>query len=468
MNKTAFKIAASSVIVAMTMVACSSQSDAMRRLGSPSRDVPADQQARLLNEQARVSLQRGNVAQALAQIEQAVELSPRDIGYRLFLADLYLKSGRFDSARATFADVLELDPQHVRASLSLALTQIALGRPQAAVAQLDNVVGRASASDVGLAYALAGMPERAIEILEPAARNFDASPRLRQYLALSYALAGDWQRARTVAAQDISPAELGQRLEQWASLARPDAGSTRVASLLGVTPVQDPGQPTRLALSQPAPATPAQAETVAFAEAAPVEAPVPQSDWGLAPSEAPAPAPVAIAEASVPQSTAPSYYTPAPEAPPAPPSEQEVRFAAAAQTLTQPEPAVVRTAAVSLPPAPVFERERPSRPAEVGSGKSRFVVQLGAFSTQQNAERAWQQAERRYGLSGRAPLTATIAMNGRTLHRVAVAGFASQSAANRLCSSIRSQGGACFVRINAGDASVRWAARYAQGRDRSA
>ena len=468
MNKTAFKIAASSVIVAMTMVACSSQSDAMRRLGSPSRDVPADQQARVLNEQARVSLQRGNVAQALAQVEQAVELSPRDIGYRLFLADLYLKSGRFDSARATFADVLELDPQHVRASLSLALTQIALGRPQAAVAQLDNVVGRASASDVGLAYALAGMPERAIEILEPAARNFDASPRVRQNLALSYALAGDWQRARTVAAQDVSPGELGQRMEQWASLARPDSGPDRIASLLGVTPVQDPGQPVRVALSQPAPEVPAQAETVSFAEAAPAPAPVqvPEADWAVTAAEAPAP--VVVAEASVPQPVAPSYYTPAPEERETPASEQEVRFAAAAQILTQPEPAVVRTAAVALPPAPVFERERPSRSAEGRSGNSRFVVQLGAFSTQQNAERAWQQAERRYGLSGRAPLTATIALNGRTLHRVAVAGFGNQIDANRLCSSIRARGGACFVRTNAGDASVRWAARYAQGRDRSA
>lgn len=472
MNKTAFKIAASTAIVAMTMVACSSQSDAMRRLGSASRSVPADQQARQLNEQARVSVQRGNIAEALGQIEQAVELSPRDIGYRLFLADLYLKSGRFESARATFADVLELDPQHIRASLSLALTQIALGRPQAAVAQLDNVVGRASASDVGLAYALAGMPERAIEILEPAARGFDASPRVRQNLALSYAIAGDWQRARTVAAQDISPAELGQRMEQWASFARPDAGSTRIASLLGVTPVQDPGQPVRVALSQPAPESPVEAETMAFAEAAPAPAPVEiqQSDWGLPTAEAaPAPASVQVAEASVPQSTpAPSYYTPAPEVPLAPPSEQEVRFAAAAQTLTQPEPAVVRTAAVSLPPAPVFERERPSAAAEIRSGNSRFVVQLGAFSTQQNAERAWQQAERRYGLSGRAPLTATIDINGRTLHRVAVAGFASQGDANRLCSTVRARGGACFVRTNAGDASVRWAARYAQGRNRSA
>ena len=126
----------------------------------------------------------------------------------------------------------------------------------------------------------------------------------------------------------------------------------------------------------------------------------------------------------------------------------------------------VRTASATLP-APVFRRESPDSP-EVRRGNSRFVVQLGAFSNEGNAERAWQQAERQYNLGDRAPLTTTIAINGRTLHRVSVAGFASQSDAARLCSALRSQGGACFVRANAGDASIRWAARYAQGRNRDA
>ena len=63
--------------------------------------------------------------------------------------------------------------------------------------------------------------------------------------------------------------------------------------------------------------------------------------------------------------------------------------------------------------------------------------------------------------TGRAPLTTTIQVNGRTMHRVSIAGFAGQADAARLCGAIRSQGGACFVRTNAGDASIRWAARYA-------
>jgi cell division septation protein DedD len=132
----------------------------------------------------------------------------------------------------------------------------------------------------------------------------------------------------------------------------------------------------------------------------------------------------------------------------------------------RPEPAVARTVSTPLP-APLFEREA-RRPAGAGRGNSPFVVQLGAFSNEDNAERAWQQAESRFALAGHVPLTTTIAINGRTLHRVSVSGFATQADAVRLCGAIRTRGGACFVRGNAGDASVRWAARYAESRDRSA
>jgi Flp pilus assembly protein TadD len=473
MKKTAFRVAASTIIVSMTMVACTAQSEAMRRLGPVRRaDSRTDLQAARFHEQARQLLQQGQIAPAMMQMETAVALAPRDAGYRLLLADIYMKSGRFEAARMTFADVVELDPSNTRAALSLALMQIALGRPQAAVAQLDELTGRAGAADIGLAYALAGMPERAIEILEPAARGAEATPRLRQNLALSYALAGDWQRARAVASQDVSPADLGARLQQWATLARPDAGQTRVASLLGVTPVQDPGQPLRLALA-PAAEAPA-------ALAAAVPAPVPGEAYAaMTPVEVPmaaAPAPMAVPLAqgpvsgwSPPEATAPgsdgSYYLPAPEAPAAR-TDEEVRYASAARTMTRPEPAIVRTASVTLPPPPAFRREAPQ--PNVRRGDSRFVVQLGAFSNDTNAERAWQQAERQFALTDHDPMTTTIAINGRTLHRVSVAGFASQSDAARMCSSIRARGGACFVRATAGDASVRWAARYAQGRDRSA
>jgi Flp pilus assembly protein TadD len=471
MTRIVFKAAASTAIVSMTMMGFSAQSDAMRRLNEPVRATSrTDRQAEQLHAQAARALQQGQLAPAQSAMEQAVALSPRDSGYRQLLADIYLKQGRFASARTTYADVLELDPSNIRAALSVALIQIAEGNPRAAAARLGDLEGRAPAADVGLAYALAGRADRAVQILEEAARAPGATARTRQNLALAYAMSGDWRRARAVAAQDVSPAELPARLQQWAAFSRPGAGPTRVAALLGVTPVQDPGQPVRLALA-PA-AGPA---NQAFAEAIPPAPDIPTS----APEPAPA-APARYAEARPAEApafwvpTAQSYQAPpeapverseAPSEPAAPPPEVRVQYASAARTLVAPEPALIRAAAFNRVPVSPFQRARPQ--VSIENGAAPVVVQLGAFSNEANAERAWLEASAAYGLEGRRPLTTTIEINGRTLNRVSVSGFASAGDAQRLCGQIRTQGGACFVRGNAGDASIRWAARYANPRQRN-
>jgi len=519
MNRTTFKLAASSAILAMTMAGFSTQTSAMRRLGNTVQaNSPTDRQAAQLHEQAARALGEGRLPDAMGHVEQAVALSPRDVGYRMLLAEIYLKSGRFESARATFGDVLELDPANIRAGLNFALTLVALGRPQAAARQLDTISSRAPASDIGLAYALAGRTDRAVQILEDAARRPSVTPRIRQNLALAYAISGDWRRARAVAAQDLSAADLGPRLQQWAEFARPDSGPAQIAGLLGVAPVSDPGQPVRLALAPtadpsavafaeavpqaapevsqasfaapapaPAPEAPVYVET-AYAQA-PVAAPQPveaqpveiasveaETVWVPTaqayetvsePAPAPAPAPVQLAAAEAPQSAPLADVAEAieqvPEAPA--PSPVDQRYAAAARTLVQPQAPLIRapvTAARTPPPA--FRRAQPV----IARGDRPVVVQLGAFSNEGNAERAWVQAHRDYALGDYRPLTTTFQHGGRTLHRVAVAGFASTGDAQRLCASIKSRGGACFVRAQAGDAAVRWAARYPDPRRRDA
>ena len=485
MKRSVFKAAASTCIVAMTLAGFSGPSLAMRRLNQPERATsPNDRRAAALSEQGARALQAGQLDQARDALEQAVALSPRDTGYRQLLADIYLKSGRFASARTTYADVLELDPSNARAGLSVALLQIAQGNPRAASARLDDLAGRAPDADVGLAFALAGEYPRAIRMLERAARAPGATARTRQNLALAYALSGDWRRAQAIAAQDLSPAEVPVRMIQWAALARPGSGPVQVASILGVSPAQDPGQPVRLVLNNEA------APAAAFAEAAvpvelpamPAPEPVIVAAAQVAPEPAPA-APVQVAQST--PSEAPAFWVPTAQAYQAPvetpvaatPAEQaaqaaeaapapevRVQYAAAARTLTAPEPALIRAAAVTRVPAPVFHRERPR--VSIENGSAPVVVQLGAFSNDANAERAWVQLSDRYHIAGRNPLTTTIDINGRQLHRVSVSGFASAGDAQRLCGQIREQGGSCFVRGNAGDASIRWAARYANPRQR--
>lgn len=162
---------------------------------------------------------------------------------------------------------------------------------------------------------------------------------------------------------------------------------------------------------------------------------------------------------------------PEPEPEIAPAAErQNVQYAAAVQTLVQPLPAVSSDVTPQVQPVqPTFVRPKPQRTATpaVAAARAvpgRFVVQLGAFSNSENAQRAWSQAERRFGLGGSQPFTTTIDQGGRTLHRVSVAGFASQADATRLCGSIKAKGGACFVRAAAGDALASWAPRSNSGR----
>jgi Flp pilus assembly protein TadD len=473
MNKSvALKFAVSALAIGTTMVACGAPG--ARLATASAKATKGEQQAASLFAKAQEAVRKGQYKEGLVFAEQAVELSPRDVGYRMILADLYLKNGRFQSAEATFADVQQLDPTNARASFSIALARIALGRPAGAVAELDRLAETASPADIGLAYALAGDPHRAIEMLEPAARAPGATGRTRQNLALSYALAGDWEKARIIAAQDVSPRELGARLQQWAALAQPGGGAVQVAALLGVTPAEDAGQPVRLALSQPQPAA------TAFAAADPLPEPAAETVTAAAPAlaqaepapvlaqaqpeaaEAPRAEPVKTASIELPQWVSERAASEA-EAP-APAEQTQPLYAEAVQALVTPQPSVIAATRSIEPPAPRFQA--PARPARAAQGASgRFAVQLGAYSSPSSVERAWSQMLKRFGFSELTPLSTTVSVPGRgTLHRLSVAGFASRSAAASTCRSIQAKGGACFVRTVAGDAPARWASRYSGGR----
>ena len=468
MNKSvALKFAVSALAIGATMVACKPAADASRIASASSSSPKAEKEAASLYEQAKGAAQKGDFAGGLGFAERAVELSPRDVGYRMLLADLYLKNGRFQSAETTFEDVRQLDPGNVRAAFSIALARIALGRPAGAIAELDRLAETAEPADIGLAYALAGDPARAIALLEPAARAPAANGRVRQNLALSYALAGHWDKARVTAAQDVSPADLAARLQQWAAYAQPDSGAIRVAGLLGVAPAEDSGQPVRLALAAPqAPATAlAAASTLPepAAEIVPAAAPALAEAAPVAASE-PQPEPVRTASGGLAEWV--SERAAAEAASPAPAEETRPVYAEAVQALVTPQPSVLAPSAPAIEtPAHRFEAPRRRQAGRADSGSGRFAVQLGAYSSASGVERAWAQMLRRFGFDELTPLSTTVRIPGRgTFHRLSVAGFESRDAAGRTCRSIKAKGGACFVRTVAGDAPVRWASRYATRR----
>lgn len=369
---------------------------------------------------AAQALRERNFDTAIAEAERAVSMSPREASYRALLGHAYLQGGRLISAETAFGDALALDPANGRATLSLALVQIALGKRELALTTLRETGAPIADADRGLALALAGETASAIEVLEPAARVQGASGKTRQNLALVYALSGNWDRARAVAAQDVSPEELNQRVAGWVRFTQPENSWDQVATLLGIAPIEDAGQPARLAL-----------------------APIPVTGEVLAAAE-----PEAVAEAAAePLKVAVSD---------AAGTLREITFAPR-QEIVQPLPvALVR--ADRKPATQTIASAPAQRVRSVDNG--RYVVQLGAYSSSARAEAAWNRSVARFNdLSNYRPVGDTYQLGGAAVHRVALGGFETRGDADRVCARVKAKGGSCFVRASGNGAPSQWVQR---------
>ncbi len=377
-------------------------------------------------ERAEKALAKHKPTAAVEAAEAAVAASPRDAAYRMLLGRTYLASGRYRSASASFADALALDGTRGGAALSLALVRVGLGEQEFARSVLERHGAIIAAGDRGLAIALAGDPAEGVRVLEAEVRN-GGDAKTRQNLALSYALAGRWSEAKLMASYDLDPATLSQRIMEWSRFTREQQASAQVASLLGVAPGADTGQPQRLALTR----TP----EVQLAEAAPVPAPV-----------APPP-PVQMNEAIAVAAADPVSNGPAIQF--APRNEVVQQLASpVAKAAFKPTPTAARAA------SPVREA------AFVMPTGGRFVVQVGAYDNAAVAENAWNRMSNRIAaLRTVMPTTATIVRGNATFHRLSVSGFVTRTTAVNFCESLRARGGNCFVREAAGDMPLQWARR---------
>ena len=449
--------------LASAMTACATPGGAPRSAGGfnvMSKNIA-------LATRAQLAIASNDLASAVSLAEQAVEKSPRDAGFRALLGNAYLASGRYASAEAAYRDALGLYGNQPEVVLKLALVQIALGKNGQAIGLLQGAGGIVDAADRGLALALAGDPAQAVQLLQDAARQPGADARLRQNLALASAMAGDWESARVIAGQDLAPDQVEQRIAEWMSYTSPEKANSRVASFIGIpmSPA-DPGQPVRFALTRDPGDT-------RMAQAAPVVAP------------APLPAPVEVAEAApIPVPSEPvqfAAYDPAPVAmpapvevaeitplaPPAPPPRVVERSSPASVTVALPKarPAKVVQAEVKAPRPALSRRAAPVDPslvrkASIRTGSSSTVVQLGAYSSRDRVEIAWNKAVGRFGsLRGLTPVTARFDAAKGSVYRLSVKGFASDREAMQLCGALKRSGRECFVRRASGDAPVSFASR---------
>lgn len=215
----------------------------------------------MLQAQAQVAAEQHVRDAGVAMAEARVQASPADLEARRTLAQVYLASGRFRSAAQAYDDAMALAPQDEALRLKKALALLGQGNSVAAIGELDRI---RDLPDAGLAYALAGQAERGVDLLTRAARAPDATPRVRQNLALALALDGQWARAKVVAGQDLDPAGVDMRMRQWAMLAASADPAVQTAGVLAVAAdASDPGRPIGLAYVAPPARMP---EQVAAAE----------------------------------------------------------------------------------------------------------------------------------------------------------------------------------------------------------
>jgi Flp pilus assembly protein TadD len=309
-KRTAFsKLAASSLLVATSMVGCTGQ--ALHRQAGVSAGklgTMADAQAR----NAEAALKQHDAAKAIQLAEAAVAASPDKAEFRTLLGRAYLMDGRFASARQAFEDALTLGSTDGRTIVNLSLIHVAEGDSKGAQRLLTDRVDVLTAADYGLAMAMAGNPDEAIRVLSQAIHAPTAGAKERQNLAYAYALAGQWTEARQVAALDLAPIDAARRVLQWAESAQPGGESRRVIAMMGVAPrADDAGLPVRLALGQPQ----AQAPVQMAEAAAPAAVSASQDFVPLPVEEAAAPAPQPVA---APAKVAAAAPAPAPAPAPTP------------------------------------------------------------------------------------------------------------------------------------------------------
>lgn len=417
-------LSASALVFGGTMVGCASRPDMAASSASEGNGAARQAQKQALKAQQAIDKRQG--ADAVGYAEQAVALAPQEAGHRTLLGQAYLSAGRFASAAQACSDALALDPKDGRAALNLVLAQTALGDWAGARGSLTRYSDQIRPADRGLALALAGDPAGGVTLLAEAVREPGATATVRQNLALAFALAGRWAEAKAVAEVDVAPGEVDKRLLDWARFAQPTTAADQVAALLGVVPVADAGQPVALALAPSrADVAVASAEAGLATEVAVVEIPVQE--------------PVATAGQVADSRVLRVNFAPAREIVQALPA----RYMADVQAGPRGRQAAGVGVASIAAAKPAF-------------ADGSYYVQLGAFDSVAVARDAWIRAGRRVpALARMTPAGMKARVGDNAYYRLSVGGFARQDA-TKLCGMVRSQGGRCFVRQNAGDTVAAW------------
>lgn len=434
-RNTVIKLALSTALISITTSGCANFG--AKQAGISKSADAGEKKAAKWAASAEKYMTAGKIDKSVGYAERAVEADFRNSAYRSILARGYIAQGRFVSAERTLQDVLDLGQSDPRTIISLALLRTSQGKTDSAVSLLNSYRDILPAGDYGLALAVSGDTKNAVSYLSDTVRDSNTA-QVRQNLALAFALNGQWREARVMASQDLTGEQINKNIAEWAQFARPDAHQQRVAALLGVQPKQDTGQPVRLALdSRTNPNINLAALNLGDSEsndrelAAVGPSPIPTFETildakeenvtvaAIEPVDIPASKPIALPEKSAPINKA------------------------AASPVKEP---------VKLALAKTETRKTAARNISTGN----YKVQLGAFSSEQNATNAWGKIVKQHSiLKSFQYSNDAMNSNGRKLYRLSAEGFGNKQTAVSVCNRIKESGGNCIVRENKNDTPTR-------------
>lgn len=165
------------------------------------------------NPQANIGL-----AQCLVEVKKYSEASeilnrflleqPHNTQARIELGKVYIAGHNPKMALQEFTRIPLDDQQSTSAQNGIGVCNDFLGQHQKAQNSYNKALEKTPnhhgiLSNLGLSYILDGKYEKGIEILEPLAKRFQATPRDRQNLALAYGLSGNISKAAQIFRLDL-------------------------------------------------------------------------------------------------------------------------------------------------------------------------------------------------------------------------------------------------------------------------
>ncbi len=150
-----------------------------------------------------------SIVEAKHTFEKALALFPRSSGAFTGMGTVYLLMDQPENAMNSFDRALKINPRNARALNGYGIAYDMVNDHAAAQAnyraamELDPL-NISYESNLALSIVLSGNESEGIHILERLSRAPNATPRVRQNLALAYGLAGDMQMAKKIGRADLS------------------------------------------------------------------------------------------------------------------------------------------------------------------------------------------------------------------------------------------------------------------------